>query len=80
MYEIEVLRRPLVFGRAHGSVTLSEGGVVATGGVGGGWRSAASKVMMRSGRHYVQFTLLASCSWPESFSACSGRAGTWREG
>ena len=41
-------------------MTLSENGAVATKNVGGsGFQAAASKVIMRSGRHFVQFTLLA---------------------
>ena len=30
MHEVELPRVPLLFGRAHGSFTLSEGGAVAT--------------------------------------------------
>ena len=56
MHEVSVLRLPLAFGRAHASVTLSENGAVATKS-GGGFRTAASKVVMRSGRHFVQFTV-----------------------
>ena len=61
MHEVELLRVPLLFGRAHAAVTLylSEGGAVATRGVGGGSRSAASRVVMRSGRHFVQFTTVS---------------------
>ena len=59
MQEVGLLRVPLVFGRAHGSLTLHEGGAVATkDGAGGGWRSAASMVVMWSGRHFVHFTVL----------------------
>ena len=48
-----------VFGRAHGSITLAENGAVATKGEGGGgFRSAASMVVMRSGRHFAQFTVV----------------------
>ena len=57
MHEVELLRVPLVFGRAHADLTLSEGGAVATKTVHGAWRAAASKVVMRSGRHFVQFTV-----------------------
>ena len=61
MQEVEWLRVPLLFGRAHGDVTLSEGGAVATS-----WseepdddyRAAASTVVMRSGCHFVRFTVL----------------------
>ena len=57
MYEVELLQVPLLFGRAHASLTLSEGEAVATKTVEpvGGWRTATSKVVMRSGHHFVQF-------------------------
>ena len=63
MHEVGVLRLPLAFGRAHAEITLSENGAVATMGAQdrGGWRTAASKVVMRSGCHYVQFTVLEGC-------------------
>ena len=57
MHEVELLRVPVVFGRSHAEVTLSEGGTVATKN-GNGIRTAASTVVMRSGRHFVQFTVL----------------------
>ena len=56
MHEVELLRVPLVFGRAHAYVTLSEGGSVATKSRPGGApgpRDAASMAVMRSGRHFV---------------------------
>jgi hypothetical protein len=58
MHAVGLLRLPLAFGRAHGSITLSENGALATKGAGGRWRAAASKVAMRSGRHFAQFTVL----------------------
>ena len=58
MHEVVVLRLPLAFGRAHATITLSENGAVATRSR-GGWRAAASTVVMRSGRHYAQFTVVA---------------------
>jgi hypothetical protein len=58
MHEMELLRVPLAFGRAHGNITLSENGAVATKGLGGGWRAAASTAVMRSGRHFAQFTMV----------------------
>ena len=60
MHEVEMLRvPPLLFGRAHADFTLSEGGAVATKSVVSGTaRAAASKVVMRSGRHLVQFTMV----------------------
>ena len=59
MHEVELLRLPLLFGRSHADVTLSEGGAVATRGVvAGATRAATSIVVMRSGRHFVQFTVV----------------------
>jgi hypothetical protein len=59
MWELEVMRRGVVFGRSHGSITLSEGGSLATKSVCDfGSRAAASKVVMRAGRHYAQFTVV----------------------
>ena len=60
---------------AHAEITLSEGGAVATGSDsepmgGGGLRSGASKVAMRSGHHFAQFTVVEGCNkffgaiWP----------------
>ena len=58
MHEVGLLRVPLAFGRAHGNFTLSEGGAVATKNAGGySWRKAASKVVMRSRRHFACFTV-----------------------
>jgi hypothetical protein len=70
MWEVEVLRRGAVFGRSHAEMTLSEGGALATKTEDGGYRrsaastiimragfiTAASKAVMRAGRHYAQFT------------------------
>eukprot|EP01046_Picozoa_sp_COSAG06_P032103 COSAG06_NODE_3183_length_5718_cov_83.394910_4_plen_336_part_00 len=59
MWEVEVLRRGAVFGRSHAAMTLSEGGARATTHHGGDrFRPAASKAMMRAGRHYAQFTVV----------------------
>ena len=53
-------RRGAVFGRSHGSITLSVGGAVATKAVGDfGNRAAASKAVMRAGRHYAQVTVMS---------------------
>ena len=57
MHEMELLRVPLAFGRTHADITLSEGRAVATSTY-NTWRAAASKVVMRSGRHFAQFTLV----------------------
>ena len=60
MHEVGVLRLPLAFGRSHADVTLSENGALATrsGAADGYYRAAASTVVMRSGRHFAQFTVL----------------------
>jgi hypothetical protein len=58
MWEVQVLRRGAVFGRSHESITLSEGGALATTGVDDDWFAAASKAVMRAGRHYAQFTVV----------------------
>ena len=62
MQEVELLRVPLFFGRAHADMTLTEDGAVATRNHGnvGTFRTAASKVVMRSGRHFAQFTVVAA--------------------
>eukprot|EP01046_Picozoa_sp_COSAG06_P023378 COSAG06_NODE_1852_length_8164_cov_4.582275_6_plen_289_part_00 len=62
MWEVESLlrRRGAVFGRSHESITLSEGGSVATRGVvDHTYHAATSNTVMRAGRHYVQFTLVS---------------------
>jgi hypothetical protein len=58
IWEVESLRRRgAVFGRSHASITLSEGGSLATMREKDHcWRTAASKAVMRAGRHYAQFT------------------------
>ena len=59
MHEVGVLRLPLAFGRAHADITLSESGAVATkSGDDDSYRTAASNAVMRSGRHFAQFTLV----------------------
>jgi hypothetical protein len=59
MWEVESLRRRgAVFGRSHGSITLSAGGSVATKADFSS-RAAASKAVMRAGHHYVQFTVMS---------------------
>ena len=59
MWEVEVLRKDLVFGRSHERITLSEDGALATVDVSGSWPGAASKAVMRAGRHYAQFTVVS---------------------
>jgi hypothetical protein len=56
MWEVESLRRGAVLGRSPEDITLSEGGTRATMGVNSAFNSAASKAVMRAGRHYLQFT------------------------
>jgi len=58
---MELLRRAAVFGRSHESITLTDGGALATR-TGDGWgydRGATSGVPMRAGQHYAQFTVVA---------------------
>jgi hypothetical protein len=59
MREVEVLRKAAVFGRSHDEMTLSEGGAQATMGDGDRLHTAASKAVMRAGRHYAQFTVVS---------------------
>ena len=62
MYEVSLLRAPLAFGRAHANFTLSEGGAVASRTAAESsddYRAAASTVVMRSGCHFAQFTVLS---------------------
>jgi hypothetical protein len=59
MHEVETLRRAAVFGRSHETIAVSEGGALLTMEEEDGayqYRTAASKAVMRAGRHYVQFT------------------------
>ena len=58
MREVAALRAPLLFGRAPGTVTLSEGGEGATRDAGYGHQAAAGTVAMRSGRHFAQFMVM----------------------
>jgi hypothetical protein len=59
MWEVESLRRCAVFGRSHERLTLSEDGALATVDHGSSWPAAASKAVMRAGRHYAQFTVVS---------------------
>jgi hypothetical protein len=63
--EVEVLRLPLVFDRAHADISVATAAFsdrefsVATQSVNvRTYRTAASKAVMRSGSHYAQFTIL----------------------
>ena len=61
MWEVQSLRRGAVFCRSHGTITLSEGGSLATrGGVLDytGY-TAASKAVLRAGLHYAEFTMVS---------------------
>jgi hypothetical protein len=66
MREVELLRRPLVFGRWHAMMALSEGGsrVTIRGDNHERCCVVASRAVMRAGRHYAQFTVLEN--WQES--------------
>eukprot|EP01043_Picozoa_sp_COSAG02_P003191 COSAG02_NODE_76_length_41115_cov_60.967817_18_plen_300_part_00 len=66
MREVELLRRSAVFGRSHKTaIELCDGGAHVCARRYDSWiedddgwfRSAASMVVMRAGRHYAQFTL-----------------------
>ena len=60
MWEVESLRRGVVFGRSHESIVVSEGGAVAAKTLSEFFcRATTSKVVMRAGRHYVQFTVVS---------------------
>jgi hypothetical protein len=61
MWEVESLRRGVVFGRSHAAMTLSEDGALATvdRAIYGCFITAASKAVMRAGRHYAQFTVVS---------------------
>jgi hypothetical protein len=61
MWEVQVLRRgAAVFGRSHEWIAVSEGGSQATRDAqNGSFRTAASKAVMRAGRHYAQFTVMS---------------------
>ena len=61
MWEVQVLHRSAVFGRSHAHITLSEGGARATKAVGHDYseRAAASKAVIRAGRHYAKFTAVS---------------------
>jgi hypothetical protein len=62
MWEVESLRRGAVFGRSHESMTLSESGAQATRiEYDESYGAAASKTVMRAGRHYAQFTVRGIC-------------------
>jgi hypothetical protein len=70
MWEVESLRRGVVFCRSHEwLIALSEGGSVATKGDGhsevGDYvnRAAASKAVMRAGYHYAQFTVVSGAMY-----------------
>eukprot|EP01046_Picozoa_sp_COSAG06_P023008 COSAG06_NODE_1811_length_8317_cov_7.969944_7_plen_317_part_00 len=74
MWEVESLRRSAVFGRLHSMITLSAGGSLATKGTSAagnpyldGTRSAASKAVMRAGRHYARFTFQGDVAQSDLF-------------
>lgn len=58
MHEEVLLRHAAVLGRSHETIMLSEGGSRATGcQMDLHCRTAASKAIMRAGRHYAHFTV-----------------------
>jgi hypothetical protein len=63
MWEVQSLRRgAAVFGRSHGSMTVSEGGALATRNAtadSDNSHAAASKAVMRAGRHYAEITVVS---------------------
>eukprot|EP01046_Picozoa_sp_COSAG06_P007161 COSAG06_NODE_346_length_17038_cov_10.233721_4_plen_460_part_00 len=64
LHEVEELRRPLAFGRAHDEIQLSQGRAVAAMPPARPlsniylFRAAASATVMRAGWHYAQFTVV----------------------
>ena len=87
MHDVEALRLPLAFARAHASITLSENGALATRSVeasGGYVRTAASTAVMRSGRHFAQFvaqgdTIMFGVIRP-GWHVGGGAEATWQDG
>ena len=78
MHEVGLLRLPLVFGLAHGDLTLSEGGTVATMPqdlqsahdlYGPAYLSAASRVVMRSGCHFAFHSAVGYAHVPRRYPA-----------
>ena len=59
MWEVQSLRRGAVLGQSHETITLSEGGALATKDAPSSFRTAASKVSMRAGRHYAEITVVS---------------------
>ena len=51
--------RYVLFGRSHAEITLSEGGSRATVSERTEWHTAASKAVIRAGRHYAEFTMVS---------------------
>eukprot|EP01046_Picozoa_sp_COSAG06_P023006 COSAG06_NODE_1811_length_8317_cov_7.969944_5_plen_332_part_00 len=84
MWEVESLRRRgAVFGRSHEDITLSAGGSVATNSTtdltGYCRPTTASKVVMRAGRHYAQFTAMSVRRYGQVY-AFANRFGVIRPG
>ena len=73
MHEVELLRSPLVFSRAHATIELSQGGVVTTRteqGDGNIKRPVASDVIMRSGVHCEYIYTTVSSGADDSKEIC----------
>jgi hypothetical protein len=76
-YELELAKLPLLFDRSDATITLSEGGALATKTVTGvtGGAVASSRKIMRTGRHFAEFTVVH----PDG-NALAGRFGLIRPG
>eukprot|EP01043_Picozoa_sp_COSAG02_P067994 COSAG02_NODE_11129_length_1786_cov_2.634262_1_plen_284_part_00 len=76
-YELELADLPLLFDRSDATITISEGGALATKTVEGvaGGAVASSRKIMRTGRHFAEFTVVH----PDG-NALAGRFGLIRPG
>jgi hypothetical protein len=76
-YELELAQLPLMFDRSDAMITVSEGGALATKTVAGvtGGSVASSRKIMRTGRHFAEFTVVE----PDG-NALAGRFGLIRPG
>lgn len=76
-YELELAQLPLTFDRSDATIAVSEGGALATKIVAGvtGGAVASSRKIMRTGRHFAEFTVVQ----PDG-NAFAGRFGLIRPG
>lgn len=67
-WELERLSMPLTFARSHAYITVKETGAVAdlVETEGYRYRCAATDTVMRSGRHYAEFTLVTGQGSPDN--------------